>query len=458
MFRSLAVLAIVALAGCAPTPIGPPGGPTTLAEMSEALPPMRRFAGRPGLSIPAQPNGQLARDFLALSFQLETGRTLETFTRYEGPITVGLENATGGPLPATLQPDLTDLLGRLRREAAIDVQPAAEGEMASLTISVVPRATLEKVVPGAACFVVPRVTGWSDYLNRRFGAETDWTTLRTRSRASVFLPGDVSPQEVRDCLHEEVAQALGPLNDLYRLPHSVFNDDNTHVVLTDFDMLLLRATYHPALRSGMTRAEVAARLPAILSDINPSGRLPDRATTPDSPVAWTEALRGALDSRGSDQARLSHAESAVQIARTAGWTDERLAFSELTLGRAALPLDGQTAVQAFATSSKRYAAHSGSELQRAIIAVQLGAFAVSSGDPESALSLLDDAIPAADGAQNASLLATLLLLRAEATALSGHSAQASRIRREGLAWGRYAWGDEVLAIRAAEVASLRPGA
>jgi len=34
-----------------------------------------------------------------------------------------------------------------------------------------------------------------------------------------------SPQEVRDCLHEELAQALGPLNDLYRLPDSVFNDD-----------------------------------------------------------------------------------------------------------------------------------------------------------------------------------------------------------------------------------------
>ncbi len=45
---------------------------------------------------------------------------------------------------------------------------------------------------------------------------------------------------MRDCLHEELAQALGPLNDLYRLSNSVFNDDNFHSVLTGFDMEMLR--------------------------------------------------------------------------------------------------------------------------------------------------------------------------------------------------------------------------
>ena len=77
---------------------------------------------------------------------------------------------------------------------------------------------------------------------------------------------------MRDCLHEELAQALGPLNDLYRLSDSVFNDDNMHTVLTGFDMLILRVFYSPALRSGMTRAEVAARLPAILAQLNPAGQ------------------------------------------------------------------------------------------------------------------------------------------------------------------------------------------
>ena len=72
---------------------------------------------------------------------------------------------------------------------------------------------------------------------------------------------------MRDCLHEEFAQALGPLNDLYRLPNSVFNDDNVHTVLTSFDMLILKITYAPSLKSGMSRTQVQARLPAILKKL-----------------------------------------------------------------------------------------------------------------------------------------------------------------------------------------------
>ena len=61
-----------------------------------------------------------------------------------------------------------------------------------------------------------------------------------------------------------LSSATGPLNDLYHLPDSVFNDDNFHTVLTSFDMLILRAYYAPELQSGMNEAEAARRLPAAL--------------------------------------------------------------------------------------------------------------------------------------------------------------------------------------------------
>ncbi len=133
-------------------------------------------------------------------------------------------------------------------------------------------------------------------------------------------------------------------------------------------------------------------------------------------------------------------------------------MSHLALGRAALSQDGETALAAFVASARLYRRLDGEGIQTAQVAMQLGAFALGSGQADAALSVIDRAIPAADGAQNAALLATLLLMRAEATELQGARAEAGRIRREGLAWGRYAWGDRVLAIRAAEVASLRPGA
>ena len=454
MIRALAVAGMV-LASCMPAPrVDRAAVEAALPE--GALPAIRRFQGRPA-ATPPLPNAQLARDFLELSFALETGRALPVLTRFEGPVTVAIEKVDGADPPATLEPDLDDLLGRLRREARIDIRRARRGEAPSITVSALPRAKLQRFVPGAACFVVPRVTGWNEYLRKRFSDDLDWTTLTTRTRASVFLPEDVSPQEIRDCLHEEVAQALGPLGDLYRLPHSVFNDDNVHVALTDRDMAILRATYDPALRSGMGPREVARRLPAILQRTNPRGRRADVGEVPRSSPDWVDAIRGALNPRGRTGARLAAAERAVALSRAAGWRDERVAFSLLALGRAALPVSGERAIGAFLEASAAYRSLQGDGVHAAQVALQLAAFALSSGEAESALAIADRAIPAAAGGQNAVVLSTLMLIRAEALAALGRP-EAAAARREGLAWGRYAWGDRVLALRAAEVAGLRPGA
>ena len=450
----------MALASCTPSVDArqPQATRATVADMPAALPALRRFEGAPRVPVPAQPNGQLARDFMALTFKLETGRAVPRFTRFEGPVTVAVEAVAGAPVPPTLEPDLADLIDRLRREARIDIRRAEGREMGSITITALPRSELQRVVPGAACFVVPRVAGWADYLSKRLGPATDWTTLETRRRASVFLPADVSPQEIRDCLHEEVAQALGPLNDLHRLPFSVFNDDNTHVVLTSWDMLILRATYDGALASGQSPDEVAERLPAILARINPDGRRPDGTPVAESGEDWTRAIRAATAAGGSDRARVKAAARAVELARLADWRDERLAFSLLSQGRAAMGVDGELAIASFLDAGTLYRQLDGEGIAWAQAAMQQAAVALSSGQPDGALAVLDRAIPVADGAQNASLLATLLLMRAQAVRLKGDTSEAARIRREGLAWGRYAWGDRVLSHRAAEVAGLVPGA
>jgi hypothetical protein len=434
-------------------PAADPGDLATRAAVVGAdveLPGLRRFGGPPRIDAPLPGNAQLARDFLALHFQLETGRELDLFTRFEGPVTVAVE----GPAPATLEDDLSDLLERLRSEARIDIRRAAPGEKGAITIAALPRRELQRAVPGAACFVVPRVAGWADYLANRFGPATDWATLQTRRRASVFLPADVSPQEVRDCLHEEVAQALGPLNDLHRLPQSVFNDDNMHVVLTPYDMAILRAAYDPALRSGMTRDEVVAALPPVLARIDPAGAGRDDGPVAESGTDWTSAIGRATGPDRSDRARLAAATRAVELARDAEWNDERLAFSLLAQGRASLATDAALAMSALTDAVSLYRRLGGDGVHAAQAALQLGAFAVSAGQPDAALEIVDRAIPAADGAQNAALLATLLLLRAEAVEMRGAPSDAALIRREGLAWGRYAWGDAALARRAAEVASL----
>ena len=112
---------LMLLAGCTP---GGDRGPASRDVMPQpgALPEMKRFsATRP--KPPQRANRDMMRDFLDLSFAMESGRTLPHFSRFEGPVTVRL---TGAP-PATLVTDLDRLIGRLRTEAGLDIRRVSGG-------------------------------------------------------------------------------------------------------------------------------------------------------------------------------------------------------------------------------------------------------------------------------------------------------------------------------------------
>ncbi len=444
-----AVLSLV-LAACAP---GVPDTPraTALDLPAGALPTMRAFTAAPRVTPPARPNTEIARDFLDLTFRMESGRQLAVMTRFEGPVRVGLR----GRVPPTATADLDRLLGRLRREAGIDIARVAEGETANLTLEFLPRAQMQRAVPLAACFVVPREESFNEFRRGRRTGSSDWAALTERTAATVFIPSDVAPQEVRDCLNEEVAQALGPLNDLYRLPDSVFNDDNFHAVLTGFDMLILRATYAPELSSGMTEAEVAAALPSLLARLNPRGQARGGAPRTEN-RDWIDAIEAALGPRTAALARRRAAGRAVAIAEAEGWRDPRLAFSYFTLGRAALPSEFDLALSSYLKAAALYSLP-GTEIQEAHVAMQLAAFALSAGRPGDAIRISDAHTATALRAENAALLATLLFVKAEALELLGRTAEAEAVRLDSLGWARYGFGsDAEVRARLGEIAALAP--
>jgi hypothetical protein len=454
--RILATVAVLgALAACTPT------STTTITTVAErrvaALPgdaaTMNRFtAARP--NAPVRSNAAIAADFLDLSFAMESGRPITRMTRFEGPISISVN---GSP-PPTLVADLDALIGRLRREAAIDIRRVSAGDgPASITIETLPRARMQRVVPQAACFVVPRVSSWAEFRRARGSRDLDWTTLTGRDRVAVFIPSDVSPQEVRDCLHEEVAQALGPLNDLYRLPDSVFNDDNFHAVLTGFDMLILRTYYDAELANGMTRAEVSARLPGILARLNPGGARAASGNVRATSRAWITAIETALGPGTSEAGRIQAAERAVTIARNAGWEDTRLGFSFFALGRLTLSRDVERSVQAFQTAAAIFERAAPGGIQSAHVDMQMAAFSLSAGRADEALRLTSRALPAATRAENAALLATLQMIRAEALDDVGRTAEARAVRLDSLGWGRYGFGSNAaVGARLSEVAALSP--
>ena len=446
--RAVAVLALAVMTACAPVP---GGDVVSRAPVTFMQPPMRAFAEAPA-PLPLRPNAEIAVDFLDLAFALESGRAIPFFTRFEGPVPVRVT----GAIPPTLVGDLRALMARLNGEAGIDVFLTA-GPEAAITIEAVPQADLARAVPRAACFVVPRVSSWAEFRRLRRSPDLDWTTLKTRDRATVFVPADAAPQEIRDCLHEELAQALGPLNDLYRLPDSVFNDDNMHAVLTNFDMLILRATYSPALKSGMTRAEVAARLPAIFSALNPAGDGRPGKPPLETPRDWIVAIETAVAGAAPLARRRKAAATAIDIARNAEWEGPPAGFSAYVFGRLHIGADPGMALAAFNEAARLFAASPRMAVHRANVAVQQAAFALTSGDPARVLALVDPAILVAEDAQNAALLATLLMFRAEALDLLARGPEAEAARLDSLGWARYGFGADVRVLeRLRDVSLLTP--
>ncbi len=450
-FNWLILPLVLLLGACTPVP---DANTTSRAATPERdrLPPIKTFS-TPNPLPPARANSDIARDFLDLSFQLESGSALPVLTRFEGPVTV---RVTGAP-PVTLLPDLDRLLRRLRSEAGVNISRVS-GKAANITIEAVSRRDIQRFQPSAACFVVPNVSSLKEYRSIGRGRRTGWAEMRKRTRLAIFLPNDVSPQESRDCLHEELAQALGPLNDLYRLPDSIYNDDNMQTILTGFDMLILRATYQPELHSGMTRQQVASRLPAILSRLNPHGDTLSPRHAKTTPRAWINAIETALGPGASQAKRMRAANKALAIAKAEGWYDHRLGFTHYTLGRLTKRSNPALSVQHFRAAMKAYQQTPGTAVHQANTATQLAAWAIRAGQPDVALKLVMPYIDTAKRHEDAALLANLMLLRAEALEMMGDKDMAQALRLDSLGWARYGFGtDWVLRsklTKAPEIATL----
>ncbi len=429
------------LAGCVAAP------PDTAAITSVRFPPASLPLGV------TQSNRELAEDFLDLTFALESGEQLEGILRYEGPIRVHMREAG----LSAYRDDLEALLARLRREAGIDIASTRDPAAAQIRIEGVPSAEIAGIFPTAACFIVPGETDWRNFVRRRADSRMRWSDQDELRGAAIFLPLDTTPQDVRDCLNEEITQALGPANDLYRLPNTIWNDDNFHGMATSFDMLVLRALYQPELHSGMTRAEVGARLPAVLDRVNPRGRgLPVRKRAPES-RAWGQAIEEALSRNTLRSRRMAAADEAVRLARAMQPPDHRLGVSLLTRGRLELRRDPAAAADQFAQAYRLFQRQLGTaDVRTAQAGVHVAALALGAGDQETAIRLADLHVPGAMAAQNAVLIAGFLSIKAQALYDLGELTEAQAVRIDSLRWARYGFGDGdgALAREQAQIAAL----
>lgn len=85
--------------------------------------------------------------------------------------------------------------------------------------------------------------------------------------AAVLVIGSAYERyDIDECVTEELAQSLGPINDTTVVPQSMFNDQTNGIVsaLTWHDAVILRALYSDNLTTGMPRADA---LPIMRTEI-----------------------------------------------------------------------------------------------------------------------------------------------------------------------------------------------
>jgi hypothetical protein len=200
--------------------------------------------------------------------QARTGHLI----RWTRPIRV----AGMGPRPDMWGRTLEWHMRRLARITRHPIELRPDGEVDLLAIFV-PRLTAEAV--GAHAEIYRRV--FSDEI--RFEAQMAriasgalnavcFTTVRVArdfsiAQAIAFIPLDRGAQVVRQCIIEELAQAMGLPNDNDDVDPSIFNDRSPYIELTEKDILFLRMLYHPAMRLGMTPAQVRRAGPRVLADL-----------------------------------------------------------------------------------------------------------------------------------------------------------------------------------------------
>ncbi|MEL6649002.1 MAG: ATP-dependent transcriptional regulator, partial [Pseudomonadota bacterium] len=172
---------------------------------------------------------------------------------------------------------------------------------------------------------------------------------------------------------------------------------------------------------------------------------------------WIDEMNQALGSTRAPGGRRAAAERAIAISQSAGWMDARQGFSLYALGRLTIASDPDIALRAFQNADRVYAAHPETRVHRAYVAVQLAAFQLLQGNADGVLTLVSEHINTAFKHENAALLASLLMFRAEALELQGRVSEARVVRVDSLGWARYGYGSSsAIKAREREISQLNP--
>jgi DUF2927 family protein len=270
--RSLMALAfaMTALAG--------PGSILAHAEDPEIA--SRRAAERTDFT-----NDEIREGFFKIAFgaELQLDKPAGRVRKFDEPVRIFVESASGPDRRRELARVVADIRARINH---LDVAVTSDRREANFVVRLVSERKLKATI--RALYGNDRAKQIQKALSPEClsGIGKD-ERFRIR-RAEVILPVDAGDFTFYDCAYEEMLQALGAINDDASVPWTMFNDDVQMGFFDVYDQYLLNILYDPRVTPGMTRDEVDAVLPDILSsarawvhDANP----PRRAESEGRPVS-----------------------------------------------------------------------------------------------------------------------------------------------------------------------------
>lgn len=442
----VAACALTLLAACAEPPSA-----SLYHDAGRVTP--QKIAPRPdypgyGRAIARQPipwtADSLADDFIDLQFQTEWGSAHQSLLRWPGPVEVAL---VGSEL-AAYRDDVADLVNLIGRSApSLHLTLTDQPDDAEITIRTAPKAEMKEVANTALCFFAPVSLDWEAYKAADARGETSWDGVEELTAVTIYIPANSAPHVFRICFIEEIMQALGPGNDLYRLEDSGFNDDEVHVSPTAFDLLMLRVLYDPALQPGMSKAEARAAARAVLQrELGSDDRRRPRMRTAHD--ADFQLYHYYSDIRTDPQERRELLDRANEAAAHFAPDDHRL--GEALRSEAYFASD-----EGRDDDAVRYARQAVAHFERTLpptsarlarTRADLGLFLLLDGAFIEAANAFSEAEPwlAAHGKEDD--LANVMRLRAIALAQSGRSGEARKIAKRALAWAAYVFGADSRAL------------
>lgn len=299
----LALLSLLALGGCvdsgAPLPVTPAAAPSAPpAEPDAATGAAQAYYGkiedfylstdrlrtdRGGTDAPFGAS-ELARNVLVIAFHEEfssrggalVARSREVrLQRWAGPVRIALSFGASVPEPQRRKDraEVTMLAARLAGLTRLSVTlTESDPNFLILVENPTDRPTIgtriRGFLPGAPAAAVQSAAALKPDVYCTVLSSMPGRT-RTYDRALAVIRGELPDLLRRSCLHEEIVQGFGLINDSPRARPSIFNDDEEYALLTRQDELMLRILYDPRLSPGMTLAEARPIVETIAAELMP---------------------------------------------------------------------------------------------------------------------------------------------------------------------------------------------